>query len=108
MKVWYLKLTSYIRDDDEFLYRVLTNSRNKHTLPEQGLWMIRYHSLYPWHNEGEYTLLENNKDKEMKEWVQLFNKYDLYTKNNEKLDIHRLKNYYDRIVKKYLPDKIYW
>lgn len=46
----------------------------------------RYHSLYPWHKEGSYEWLEDDMDKEMKPWVKLFNKYDLYTKENTKLD----------------------
>ena len=97
---------------DEFLYRILTDSRNKHTLPKEGLWMIRYHSLYPWHSGGEYRLLENNQDKEMKKWVQLFNKYDLYTKENVEYSSSELKNlkkYYDNLTKKFFKtDKIWW
>jgi inositol oxygenase len=80
---------------DEFLYRTLLN--NNHKLPEEALYIIRYHSLYLWHKENEYTFLENDKDKKMKYWVQKFNKYDLYTKRNEKLDIEELKPYYSKL-----------
>ena len=58
--------------------------------------------------KNEYSYLENEKDIKMKESVKLFNKYDLYTKKEEELDIPKLKEYYDRIVKKYFPNKIYW
>lgn len=55
---------------DEYLYQVLKH--NKTTLPDEGLYMIRYHSFYPWHQSGDYTSFENEKDVEMKEWVKLF------------------------------------
>ena len=44
----------------------------------------------------------------MKEWVKLFQKYDLYTKSNSKIDEIKAKEYYDILIKKYFPDKIYW
>ena len=91
---------------DEYLYRLLKFNNIK--LPEEAYYMIRFHSLYLWHKENEYSYFENDKDSQMKEKVQLFNKYDLYTKKNEELDITKLKKYYNKIVKKYLPDKIYW
>lgn len=87
---------------DEYLYQVLKRSKN--TLPEPALYMIRYHSLYPWHRDGCYKHLENNKDREMKEWVQRFNKYDLYTKENTRYTGKRLqdlKSYYSTLIDKY-------
>jgi inositol oxygenase len=89
---------------DEYMYQVL--SRTGHNLPEQALYMIRYHSLYSWHRDGCYQHLENDKDREMKPWVQRFNKYDLYTKENTKYTMHELlelRAYYDTLIKKYLP-----
>ena len=32
---------------DEYLYRVLIN--HGATIPQEGLYMIRFHSFYPWH-----------------------------------------------------------
>lgn len=55
---------------DEYLYRVLKH--NKSTLPEQALYMIRYHSFYPWHSGGDYGHLTVEKDEEIKNWVLLF------------------------------------
>lgn len=54
----------------EYLYRILTH--NKSQLPEEALYMIRYHSFYPWHTHGAYQHLCNDKDKEMLPWVQRF------------------------------------
>ena len=84
---------------DEFLYRVLLE--NKHTLPEEALYIIRFHSLYLWHKENEYSHFENLKDKKMKPWVKKFNKYDLYTKNDKPLDLEELKPYYSELFKEF-------
>ena len=80
---------------DEFLYRIVCD--NKNTLPEEALYIIRYHSLYLWHKENEYSHLENEKDRSMKKWVKRFNKYDLYTKENNPVDTESLKDYYSKL-----------
>ena len=68
----------------------------------------RYHSLYPWHKEGEYEWLEDDLDREMKPWVQLFNKYDLYTKADVKLDEQLMRARYAPIVEKFAPHALMW
>ena len=60
---------------DEYLYHVV-----KDYLPEEGLAMIRYHSFYAAHREGEYAHLMNEHDRRLMEWVRAFNPYDLYSK----------------------------
>src|SRR6516165_7023334 len=45
---------------DEYLYHVV-----KDYLPREGLAMIRYHSFYPAHRDGEYDYLMNSQDREM-------------------------------------------
>lgn len=55
---------------DEYLYRVLCG--NNHSLPEEALYIIRYHSLYPWHFSGAYDYLCSDKDREMLKWVKEF------------------------------------
>ncbi|MEP7252394.1 MAG: inositol oxygenase family protein, partial [Ginsengibacter sp.] len=37
---------------DEYVYQML-----KDRIPEGGLYMLRYHSFYAWHREGEYDYL---------------------------------------------------
>ena len=91
---------------DEYLYHLL--KFNKVNLPKEAYYMIRYHSLYLWHTENEYSHLENNKDKDMKKWVKLFNKYDLYTKEDTVFNNNELREYYKKIVNKYLPNVIYF
>lgn len=38
----------------------------------QGLYIIRFHSFYPWHTHGNYTHLCNEKDLSMLPWVKEF------------------------------------
>ncbi len=85
---------------DEYLYQMLIHNKSK--IPDEGMYMIRYHSLYPWHKENDYLHFCDRKDMEMLEWVKIFNKYDLYTKCETKYSIDELKNYYTPIIKKYL------
>ena len=49
--------------------------------------MIRYHSFYPAHREGEYQHLMNDHDRAMMAWVRKFNPYDLYSKGHEPPDV---------------------
>lgn len=91
---------------DEYLYHML--KANHVDIPEAGYYMLRYHSLYPWHKEGEYEWLEDDLDREMKPWVQLFNKYDLYTKADVKLDEQLMRARYAPIVEKFAPHALMW
>jgi len=86
---------------DEYLYRVLKH--NGTTIPQAGLDMIRYHSLYVWHTYGQYRNLMNDDDYKKLEYVQLFNKYDLYTKKNVSLDDCVIDyDYYKGLIEKYI------
>ena len=91
---------------DEYLYRLL--KYNNVSLPIQAFYMIRFHSLYLWHKENQYSNLEDDVDKKMKPWVKLFNNYDLYTKEDIESDELKLREYYSRIVNKYLPKELWW
>ena len=87
---------------DEYMYRVLTNHKDC-TLPEEALYMIRYHSFYPWHKGDDYTHLCNEKDSKMLPWVRELNKFDLYTKCPDIPDMSELIPYYQTLVDKYIP-----
>lgn len=94
--------TSVSFGHDEYMYRLLV--ANNHKMPKQAEYIVRYHSLYAWHSGTEYDYLENEEDKMMKHVVKDFNKYDLYTKNDD-LPIQwtpELYEFYSRLVKKYL------
>jgi len=88
---------------DEYLYQIV-----KDYLPEEAGYIIRYHSFYPGHHEGEYQYLMNDYDRAMLSWVQLFQKYDLYSKDPEPLDVVALKPYYEELVAEFFPEVFLW
>ncbi len=83
---------------DEYVYHMM-----KDYIPEEGLYMLRYHSFYAWHREGEFEYLLDDHDREMLKWVKLFNPYDLYSKTPTPPDWKVLKPYYEDLIAKYLP-----
>lgn len=88
---------------DEYMYHI---AKLNSSLPPEALAMIRYHSFYPWHQEGAYAYLMDDHDKEMLLAVKEFNKYDLYSKIDEKHDIQNLKPYYLELIDEFFEKKI--
>ncbi|QNK63857.1 inositol oxygenase [Pedobacter sp. PAMC26386] len=86
---------------DEYVYHLL-----KDYLPEQGLYMLRYHSFYPQHRENAYAHLMSNHDKELFKSVSQFNPFDLYSKSPVPPDWGKLRPYYEDLIAKYLPAKL--
>lgn len=95
---------------DEYMYRMLV--ANKTNIPRKGLDMVRYHSAYPMHDKGAWKHLLKPEDEERLDWVRLFNRFDLYTKdanNDIRTDIDELWPYYEGLLKKYgLGGKLKW
>lgn len=77
-------------------------------LPDEALYMLRFHSFYAWHRHDAYKYFENEKDKAMLPWVRKFNPYDLYSKGNTKPDLKQLKPYYDELFAEFLPETLAW
>ncbi|TFK19353.1 myo-inositol oxygenase [Coprinopsis marcescibilis] len=90
---------------DEYLYNVF---KDQSYLPAEALAMIRYHSFYPWHREGAYRHLTNEKDEEILNAVKAFNPYDLYSKSDERCDAEELRPYYESLIAKFFPPLIDW
>ena len=88
---------------DAYIARVV-----KDYLPEEALYMLRYHSFYPWHQQGAYRHLLSKHDEEMLPWVLKFNPYDLYSKGASKPDLNQVKPYYDDLIAEFFPEKIDW
>lgn len=87
---------------DEYMYRMLV--ANDCSIPQEGLDMIRYHSAYPLHDKGAYKHLLRPEDEERLVWIRLFNRYDLYTKdenNDLRESIEDLLPYYKGLLEKY-------
>jgi len=89
---------------DEYMYQVLKN--NECLLPEEALYVIRYHSFYPWHYEQAYAHFANEKDWKLLQLVRDFQKCDLYSKVNVDLDIQATIPYYQNLIKKYFPKEV--
>jgi inositol oxygenase len=88
---------------DEYVYHVV-----KDRLPIEALYMLRYHSFYPWHKEQEYTHLLNDQDRSMVKWVRAFNRYDLYSKGAPRPDVKALRPYYEDLVGEFFPEPLRW
>jgi len=74
----------------------------------EALYMIRYHSFYPAHKEGEYEYLMNERDRSMFKWVRLFEPYDLYSKSEVRPNPEELRPYYEDLIAEYFPPQIAW
>ena len=92
---------------DEYLYNVLKKNRN-HFLSDKYLDVIRYHSFYPWHTEGEYSHFMNKKDEDTLKNVLEFNKFDLYSKEDDILIDKHVKSYYEDILNEYFFGELSW
>jgi inositol oxygenase len=88
---------------DEYLYHVVRDH-----LPEEALAIIRYHSFYAWHREGEYSFLTDERDRRLLRFVQDFNAYDLYSKSAERPDQAALRPFYEELVAEWLPPDLQW
>lgn len=88
---------------DEYLYQVVKNY-----LPEEASYIIRYHSFYAAHRQGAYSQFMDDKDRAMIDWLKVFSHYDLYSKNNEPIDVQSLRGYYQDLVKEFFPEDVAW
>jgi len=77
---------------------------NENSLPEEALYIIRFHSLYLYHDKGEYTKFMSEKDHEMLPVLQEFNRYDLYSKSDILYDIDKSKHYYTGLINKFFTN----
>ncbi len=90
---------------DEYLYHILNNNCK---LDNKYLKIIRYHSFYAFHRDNEYEHLANNDDMELKQILKLFSDCDLYTKNDNIVDVDSLTLYYKNLVDKYCNGNYKW
>ena len=88
---------------DEYLYQVV-----KRYLPDEALYIIRYHSFYAAHKENAYDYLMDDYDKSMMKWVKLFSTYDLYSKSPEPVNVSELTPFYQELVAEFFPEPLNW
>jgi inositol oxygenase len=101
-----LNAVTFTWGHDEYLYQVLEG--NGCSLPEEALYVIRYHSAYVIHTEKEYRHLWDKKDRKLMKWVSLFQKFDLYPKDSAPIDTSDVWPYYEQLIAKYLPSTLLW
>ncbi len=88
---------------DEYLYQVV-----KQYLPDEASYIIRYHSFYAAHKQGEYDYLMDDYDRSMMKWVTLFSHYDLYSKSPEPVNVSELIPFYQELVAEFFPENLRW
>jgi inositol oxygenase len=89
---------------DEYLYQVV-----RPYLPPEALAIIRYHSAYAIHQDGAYRHLMSRTDLGRRmPWVRAFQKFDLYSKDDEPVDAVRARPYYQELIAEYLPPVLQW
>ncbi len=89
---------------DEYLYHVV-----KDYIPSEAAYVIRYHSFYAQHQHAAYDHLLNEYDQQMFAWVKLFQKYDLYSKDqHNNINVAQLTPYYKDLIDEFFPNQINW
>jgi len=91
---------------DEYLYMVLDG--NKHLFSRKYMNIIRYHSLYPWHTNSEYMEFMTPQDYQILDDVNEFNRFDLYSKNDNIVIDLDVVDYYNNLLDIYFPDELRW
>ena len=89
---------------DEYIYYVMQFNS---LLPEESLYILRYHSFYPWHTPQtgriSYMELASEKDWKMLPLLKAFQHGDLYSKLPQLPPIDILKKKYETLLHCYIP-----
>ena len=88
---------------DEYLFHVM-----RRYLPDEALYVIRYHSFYGHHVDRAYDHLLSERDYAMLPWLTRFNAYDLYSKAEEPPDVEKLRPYYETLLAKFFTGTLAW
>ena len=95
---------------DYYLSNILQKSKTN--LPYEAIYIIKYHSFYPWHTPNNnirgYLELASEKDWYYLPLLKLFQQSDLYSKTNIMPNIDSIEHYYNNLINLYIPDKIFF
>ena len=95
---------------DYYLHEVLFKSCTN--LPNEALYIVRYHSFYAWHTPRNgirgYTNLASERDWKNLPLLKLFQTADLYSKTDTLPNIKNLEPYYNNLICKYIADVLYF
>ena len=86
---------------DEYMSKVL--KRNINSLPDEAIYLIRYHSFYSWHtpmknSKRSYLDLASEYDWKMLPLLKAFQKSDLYSKSRKVPQITEIKSKYNILI----------
>lgn len=91
---------------DEYVYKVFEQGSD---IPYEGLYLLRYHSFYPWHTPQTgglaYQELAGEKDWLLLPLLKTFQKADLYSKLPELPPKEVLEAKYKSLLDKWIPKK---
>ncbi len=76
-------------------------------MPIEALYMLRFHSFYPWHRHGAYHHLANAQDRAMMQWGSNSTSTTSH-KRPRQARPQEIKPYYDDLFAEFLPEKIAW
>lgn len=92
---------------DEYIYEVMKKGS---TVCPEGLYLLRYHSFYPWHTPQAgtmgYTELASDFDWKMLPLLKAMQKGDLYSKSPNVPSAEVVEKKYQPLLKKYIPDQV--
>ena len=92
---------------DEYIYEVMKRGS---VIPAEGLYILRYHSFYPWHTPQSgtmgYTELASELDWKMLPLVKALQKGDLYSKSPNIPSAAEIEEKYKPLLKKYIPEMV--
>lgn len=95
---------------DYYLSNILQKSKTN--LPYEAIYIIKYHSFYPWHTPNNnirgYLELASEKDWYYLPLLKLFQQSDLYSKTNIMPNIGSIQDYYNNLINLYIPHKIFF
>lgn len=84
----------------------------RRSLPKEAIYMIRFHSCYPWHTprgaSRGYTHLANQEDWRMLPLVKALQKSDLYSKAAELPPVEELQAFYGRLINEHFLSQLRW
>ena len=89
---------------DEYLYHVV-----KDYLPDEALYMIRYHSFYPWHQGGRLRSPHGRaRPRMLPLGAGVQSRTTCTRRAAERPDVEKLKPFYDELIAEYLPAELRW
>jgi inositol oxygenase len=81
-------------------------------LPEEAIYMVRFHSFYPWHTprgaSRGYTHLATEEDWRLLPLLKALQKSDLYSKTAELPPMEELQSFYGRLIREYFLPILRW